>query len=455
MALETILRQKKEDLLGRTSTRPLSSFRSSLGPSQRSLPQALAQPHTGFILECKRSSPSRGRIRKGFDPAAIATTYAPFADAISVLTDARFFDGDPEYLRVVSDAAELPVLCKDFVLDPYQVYEARMYGADAILLMLSVLDDRAYRACADAARGLEMDVLTEVHDRPELERAIDLDAEIIGINNRDLKTLEVDLRTTEALASAVPDDRIVVSESGISTHRDVLEHRERVDAFLVGSALMERADLATAVRELVFGPVKVCGLTSPDDARLAFEHGAAYGGLIFAEKSPRCVGVRDAIQIADAAPLRFVGVFVDAPVKTVAGCARELGLAAVQLHGDEGDDYIDALRRELPAETAVWQVRHVRENTLESTESKADSTLLDTFDPDRRGGTGRSFDWSMLEHEPDIILSGGLNPSNARRADEIGARLLDVNSGVESEPGVKDPHKLQAFFQALRGGRHD
>jgi indole-3-glycerol phosphate synthase/phosphoribosylanthranilate isomerase len=455
MALETILRHKKADLLMRTTARPLSNFRASLGPSRRSLADALSRPTTGFILECKRSSPSRGQIREDFNPRNIASTYAPFADGISVLTDQRFFDGDPEYLRTVGDASDAPVLCKDFVLDPYQVYEARMYGADAILLMLSVLDDHAYSACAAAAKRLNMDVLTEVHDEDELARAVALDAPIIGINNRNLKTLEVDLRTTEHLAPKVPANRVVVCESGIATHRDIVRLRDSVDAFLVGSALMEREDLALAVRELVFGPVKVCGLTRPEDARAAFECGATYGGLIFAEKSPRCIDLSRALHIKAETPMKHVGVFVDAPHEKVAVAARELDLNAVQLHGDEDRAYIESLRDVLPDTTEIWKALRVRDRAPDVAATGADRVLLDNFEKDRRGGTGQSFDWDVLDDPSQIILSGGLNPENAVKADDVGAEMLDVNSGVERAPGIKDEDKLRAIFEQLRGHHHD
>ncbi|MGM0555952.1 MAG: bifunctional indole-3-glycerol-phosphate synthase TrpC/phosphoribosylanthranilate isomerase TrpF [Myxococcota bacterium] len=455
MALETILRHKKTELLMRTTARPLSNFRASLGPSRRSLEDSLSRPATGFTLECKRASPSRGQIRENFDPRDIASTYAPFADGISVLTDERFFDGDPEYLRTVSDASDTPVLCKDFILDPYQVYEARMYGADAILLMLSVLDEHTYNACADAAKRLDIDILTEVHDEAELERAIALDARIIGINNRNLKTLEVDLSTTERLAPKVPSDRVVVCESGISSHRDVVRLRDAVDAFLVGSALMERDDLDMAVRELLFGPVKVCGLTRPEDASAAFEAGATYGGLIFATESPRCIDLRGAQKVISAAPMRYVGVFVDAPRHEIAAAARELDLSAVQLHGNEDRTYIEALRDCLPENVEVWKALRVDDQAPDVTSTGADRVLLDNFEEGRRGGTGQTFDWSVLDDASATILSGGLAPENAARADSLGAEMLDVNSGVEREPGIKDPVKLHAFFEQLRGTDHE
>src|SRR6185503_5015499 len=172
---------------------------------------------------------------------------------ISVITEPDFFHGSIDHLRMVRKRTLGPVLCKDFVVEPYQVVEARVAGADAVLLMMSVLDDDGYRECAAAAGQLGMDVLTEVHDEPELERALLLDARIIGINNRDLRTLEVDLATTERLAPGIPHGRLVVSESGIRNRLDVDRLSRSVRAFLVGSEIMRAANVGQAARRLVYG----------------------------------------------------------------------------------------------------------------------------------------------------------------------------------------------------------
>ncbi len=457
--LDKILEQKRADVARRKAARPLESFRDGLRPSDRSLEEALRRPRMGFILECKAASPSRGRIREDFDPAQIARSYAPFADAISVLTDEPFFGGRLAYLRQVRDAADVPVLCKDFVVEPYQVFEAREHGADAILLMMSVLDDRSFGRCLEAARSLNVDVLCEVHDEAELERVLALGSSspasqppIIGVNNRNLKTLEIDLATAERLSAKIPADRVVVGESGVSSHRDVMRLRPHCDALLVGSALMAADDLDRAVRRLIFGDVKVCGLTRPEDARNAFEAGATRNGVIFAPKSPRVVTPEQAEAIGRASSAGLVGVFVNAPIEQVCGLVETIGLEAVQLHGDEGADYVARLRGALPEPTEIWQVERV-DDELSISKTGADAVLLDTFDPDRRGGTGKSFDWSLLDDAAldSVVLSGGLSPENAARADQIGARTLDVNSGVESAPGVKDPNLLDEFFAVLRG----
>lgn len=431
--------------------------------SQRSLEEALRERRTGFVLECKRASPSSGRLVDDYEPAEVAAEYEPFADAISVLADERFFGGRPEHVEEVSRAVDRPVLWKDVILEPIQVKRARKFGADAVLLMLSALDDRAFGRCFRTARRLGMDVVAEVHDRSELERALDHPCAppIIGINNRDLTTLEVDLGTTERLADLVPDDRCLLSESGIRHHGDVRRLRSHCDAFLVGSALTGAPDLERAVRRIIFGEVKVCGLTRPEDARTAHRCGAIWGGMIFADSSPRRISEAQASDIVAAASLRPVGVFVDREPAEVARIADVLGLEAVQLHGDEGSAYAEQLREILPETSEIWQVarlRRARASERHIPESRAtgplDRVLLDTYAPDRRGGTGRTFDWSALDavrHRDRYVLAGGLHPDCAREADALDLGVLDVNSGVEREPGVKSPELLESFFQELRG----
>lgn len=206
------------------------------------------------IAEIKRASPSRGLIRADFDPARIAASYqAAGAACLSVLTDREFFQGSAEDLRCARDACDLPVLRKDFMVDPYQVAEARAWGADCILLIVDAVPDEVLETLGDAARGLGMDVLVECHDADQLERALRLPATLVGINNRDLRTFETRIETTLGLRSKVPGDRLLVTESGISSPEDVDRLAAfGVSAYLVGSTFMAAPDPGAELRRLFF-----------------------------------------------------------------------------------------------------------------------------------------------------------------------------------------------------------
>jgi len=446
-----------EGVLGEIAERKRSDVSARLNgatldpePTRRSLRDALAKPGARFIMEVKKASPSGHRSALGVEQAAIA--YAPVADAISVLTDAPYFGGSLDDLLTVRNCFDGAILAKDFIVDPRQVTEARAHGADAVLAILAMIDDAEATALMAEAARLNMDVIVEVHDEAELERALALGAAIIGINNRDLKTLKTDLVVTERLAARVPDDRIVISESGIRERRDVERLSPRVDAFLVGSSLMASSNIAQAARALVFGRVKVCGLTRVEDALLAANAGGSHAGMIFAEASPRRVADQ-AQAIAEQARqngLKAVGVFQDQEAECVARAAHELGLDAVQLHGRESG--LDALRSELPGNCEIWAACAVGE-AVEPEREGADRILYDTRANGRSGGTGEAFDWGLVAGRPHLenaFLAGGIGPANAHAAQGIGAHGIDVGSGVEAEPGRKDPAKVRALFDALR-----
>lgn len=429
--------------------------------SDRSLYQALSAKGAGFILECKKASPSKGLIRKDFDPVAIADVYSRYAAAVSVLTDEAFFQGDFRYLPKVRARIKQPVLCKDFFVSPYQVKLAAHQGADAILLMLSVLSDEQYRLLASEAEQYALDTLTEVSNEEELKRALALGAPIIGINNRNLRDLSTDLAMTEYLAPKIPEGTLIISESGIYSREDVRRLSPLVDGFLVGSSLMAEADLDLACRRLIYGNNKVCGLTREQDLLDAAKSGAVYGGLIFAAKSPRCVSRAHAAELCrynaeQPRKLAMVGVFVNESPAQMAELANELKLNALQLHGSESSEDIAKLKQLLEQnghQAEIWKAVPVNVDggELPTLPEGADRYLYDSKSGDNFGGTGKHFDWQQrLAQRERAMLAGGLGPENAALAATQGFFGLDFNSGVESTPGIKDRAALQAAFKQLK-----
>jgi len=434
--LAEIVRHKRDEVAER-----LRGFDGSAAePSRHSLKAALSKPGARFITEVKRSSPSGHRSFHSIETAARA--YAPVTDAISVLTDQRFFGGSLAALRTVRELFNGPILAKDFVVVPAQVTEARLNGADAVLCMLSVLGDDHARAVMAEAERLGMDVLVEVHDEAELDRALALGAAIIGINNRDLKTLRTDLAVTERLASRVPEHVLLVSESGVATRGDVERLAPHADAFLVGSSLMAAEDVGQAARALVFGRVKICGLTRAEDVHAAATAGATHAGLIMVPGTPRALTAEAALPLAHVARqagLQAVGVFRDSAPAEVLAAADRIGLSAVQLHGHEMPGEVAAVRAGFGGE--VW--------TAGTAGRGGHRQLFDTG----AGGTGEAFDWSDIAEHPgkaQAFLAGGIGADNARAGQQTGVYGLDASSRLESAPGRKDPAKLQALFDALR-----
>lgn len=258
--LKKIVARKQQEIADRLEKRSLQALQERLSESSapRGFADAIAQRieagEAGVIAEIKRASPSKGVLREDFQPAEIALSYQQGGAAcLSVLTDIDFFQGSDDYLRQARAACSLPVIRKDFIIDPYQVYEARVIEADCILLIAACLDDAQLHSLNDLAHELGMDVLIEVHDEAELQRTLALENRLIGINNRNLRSFEVTLDTTLGLLDQIPEGRIVVTESGILDQQDVKRMRShQVNAFLVGEAFMRADDPGARLRELFF-----------------------------------------------------------------------------------------------------------------------------------------------------------------------------------------------------------
>ncbi len=426
--LGEIIAHKRIEVAERLAGADLSAAR----PTTRSLVAAMRQPGARFIFEYKRRSPSEGMLSDALEPAAVARAYTGVADGMSVLTDSRFFGGSLADLTAARTAFDGPILAKDFIVDPRQVAEARIAGADAVLVILSVLDDAQAHAVMTEATRLAMDVLVEVHDEAEMRRAVALGAALIGINNRDLKTFRTDLAVTERLAG-MAGDALVISESGIATRADIDRLARHVDGFLIGSTPMRSGDPHGEARALAFGRVKLCGLRTAADLDAAAP--AAFAGLVFVPGTPRDLTLDQARAIVDGGdhpPL--VGVFRDADAAFVQEIVRQVPLMAVQLHG--GDSFA------FDGETWIAEAPGDPIPT-------ADRILFDNG----RGGTGQTFDWSRVADRPELpraLLAGGIGAHNAAAARKVGAYALDIGSSVDEVPGVKFHAKIAALFDTLR-----
>ena len=448
------------------------------------LERALRASGRRFILEVKAASPSEGLMRGTVDTDVYARTYSRFADAVSVVTEPDFFAGSFDRLADIRQKTVLPILAKDFFVKEEQILAAARAGADAVLLMLSVLSDVGYRKLAAFAQSLGLEILTEADSEADLARARQLGVRLIGINNRDLRTLTVDRRRVETLLDVASEDAVVVAESGYATAADLAASSARV--FLCGSAVSKAPDVSVGVRELLYGKSKVCGITRAEDAVAAAKAGAVAVGIILAERSPRKVTLTEAAALA--AEVRRQTAAVGLPVEIVAVTdAREVTpevvktldaiyADVVQLHGELAQVLESArmLRDALPGiKTAVAEglpavaaadVRAALQDDVRTLEEAFDAGLIDCVVLDHAaGGTGSGFDRDLLPlfaALPRVTLAGGLTPENVidlqRAALSAGLRLsgFDFNSGVEDAPGVKSAEKIGRAFAAVAGRRY-
>ena len=439
-------------------------------PSDTGFPfeAALRQQDFNFICEVKKASPSKGIIAEHFPYLDIAKEYeVAGAAAISVLTEPDFFKGDKKYLQEIASTVKIPVLRKDFIIDEYQIYQAKVWGASAILLICACLDVPTLTKFRELADSLGLSSLVEAHDENEVQMAIDCGARIIGVNNRNLKDFTVDVQNSVRLRNLVQDDVIFVSESGLETPEDIQVLRDNnIGVALMGETFMRSPNKVEKLTYL-YGPtyytpkVKMCGISKVETIPAVVEAKPDYMGLVFAP-SKRQVTVEQAkilieelhkqcINHYDTKVVKTVGVFVNETVDNLVAIANEVNLDAVQLHGDEDETFIQSLKERTNVE--VWKAIQIRTaaDTEKWIDSSADMLLFDAYHKDERGGTGEVFDWSSLDaFERPFMLAGGIDSTNVARAIRtVRPYGIDISSGIETN-GVKDDEKITAFTKIVK-----
>lgn len=446
-------------------------------PSDTGFPfeAALRQQDFNFICEVKKASPSKGIIAEHFPYLDIAKEYeVAGAAAISVLTEPDFFKGDKKYLQEIASTVKIPVLRKDFIIDEYQIYQAKVWGASAILLICACLDVSTLTKFRELADSLGLSSLVEAHDEKEVQMAIDCGARIIGVNNRNLKDFTVDVQNSVRLRNLVQDDVIFVSESGLETPEDIQVLRDNnIGVALMGETFMRSPNKVEKLAYL-YGPtyytpkVKMCGISKVETIPAVVEAKPDYMGLVFAP-SKRQVTVDQAKTLVEELhrgyaqkygsdtehdkndTIKTVGVFVNETVDNLITIANEANLDAVQLHGDEDEAFIQSLKERTNVE--VWKAIQIRSaaDVEEWIDSSADMLLFDAYHKDERGGTGEVFDWSSLDaFERPFMLAGGIDSTNVARAIRtVRPYGIDISSGIETN-GVKDDEKITAFTKIVK-----
>nr|WP_302745166.1 bifunctional indole-3-glycerol-phosphate synthase TrpC/phosphoribosylanthranilate isomerase TrpF [uncultured Veillonella sp.] len=439
-------------------------------PSDTGFPfeAALRQQDFNFICEVKKASPSKGIIAEHFPYLDIAKEYeVAGAAAISVLTEPDFFKGDKKYLQEIASTVKIPVLRKDFIIDEYQIYQAKVWGASAILLICACLDVPTLTKFRELADSLGLSSLVEAHDEKEVQMAIDCGARIIGVNNRNLKDFTVDVQNSVRLRNLVQDDVIFVSESGLETPEDIQVLRDNnIGVALMGETFMRSPNKVEKLAYL-YGPtyytpkVKMCGISKIETISAVVEAKPDYMGLVFAP-SKRQVTVEQAeilveelhkqcINHYDTKVVKTVGVFVNETLDNLVRIADTANLDAVQLHGDEDEAFIQSLKERTNVE--VWKAVQIRSaaDVEKWIDSSADMLLFDAYHKDERGGTGEVFDWSSLDaFERPFMLAGGIDSTNVARAIRtVRPYGIDISSGIETN-GVKDDEKITAFTKIVK-----
>ncbi|MBN1157202.1 bifunctional indole-3-glycerol-phosphate synthase TrpC/phosphoribosylanthranilate isomerase TrpF [Candidatus Woesearchaeota archaeon] len=411
---------------------------SELSSSTRNFKKCLRGKHN-IIAEIKHRSPTEGHMNN-YDVKRIARIYDLFANAISVVTDCPYFDGRKDDIQKARAVSRLPVLRKDFIIDEKQILESRYYGADAILLIAAILTEKQINKFIDVARKYKMDCLVEVHTEDELKKVLKTKAEIIGINNRDLRNFKVDINTTKKLKKMIPKDKVVVSESGFNEIEQI--KKTDVNAVLIGSALMKAADVKEKLASLRKPKVKICGITNLGDAMDAVKLGADFIGFNFYKKSPRYIEPEEARKIIAKMPntVTTVGIFVNEDKDAVDKVIETAKIDMLQFHGNESQKYCESFS--IP----VIKAFQVTEKIPDTEKHKVFGYLFDSSS-EGFGGSGKGFDKRLLnDFDRKLFVSGGINVKNIRDSQKLNPYCIDICSGVEKEKGRKDKSKMEKII---------
>lgn len=463
MILDEIVEKRKINIVKQKQIKSLAMLKQETEalPRNRDFPleKALMKQDINFICEVKKASPSKGIIAQDFPYLTIAKEYElAGASAISVLIEPDYFLGEDKYLQEIAQNVSIPVLCKDFIIDEYQIYKAKILGASAILLICAILDDETLKRFFTLAEKLGLSCLVEAHDENEIKRALKIQARIIGVNNRNLKDFTVDVENSLKLRHLVPENVIFVSESGLKTAEDIQKLRDNhVQAVLIGETFMRAVDKTTELNKLYGKPtnvqIKICGITKQKDIDILNNLQPDYVGFIFTDISRRYITPAKAeFLLKNLNPkIKKVGVFVDEQLTVIKNIVRDLSLDIVQLHGNEDENMIRTIKQITKAQ--VWKAIRIKNNTdIEKWQNtSADMLLFDTYVKNNFGGTGESFNWNLLKNvKRKFILAGGLNIKNIARAIRTcKPYAVDISSGVETNY-TKDERKIKELILTIR-----
>jgi indole-3-glycerol phosphate synthase len=463
--LETICANKRLEVARQKEAAPLSYLENMLSsqyPAKISFKQALLDSDSGIISEFKRRSPSKGWIHPDADVETIVREYeAAGAAAVSCLTDELFFGGGfSDFKKARAILTRIPLLRKDFIVDEYQVYQSKAMGADVILLIAACLSWEETFRMTEIAHELDMEVLLEIHNEEELTY-IQPNIDVVGINNRDLKTFKTDIRHTLELAQRIPENYVRISESGLSDPETVIQLRGKgFKGFLMGENFMKTKEPGKALREFIksLSPkIKVCGMKYPENIRALAALPIDMIGLIFYEESPRYIGDLDRKELESIPPsIQKTGVFVNESKEYILSKMKEYDLQMIQLHGDESPAFCQELKS-----GAIKIIKAFPINKAEDLrasffyENTCDYFLFDTK-TSQFGGSGKKFDWEILSSyrgKTPFFLSGGIDAEDVEAIRQLHHPLLyaiDLNSKFETEPGRKDIDKLREFTLRVR-----